>query len=174
MLFFSGQFSKNFNIFKGAWRWYPLKNFQFFGFLNQVNVYLGKVTNFRGILSNRMWRNSKIPLGGVESTPPWLLGLTNKIHTIHTRAEQNIFHAMNRSYRVNYFLQKCIIFEGPTTTEWWHPTCCNWLSIWVSHIMYQTWVDTKLKMVIETWKGDMKHFRDESTWNSASTQAVLL
>ena len=70
MLFFSGQFSKNFNIFKGAWRWYPLKKFQFFWFLNQVNVYLGKVTNFWGIRSNKMWRNSRIPLGGVESTPP--------------------------------------------------------------------------------------------------------
>ena len=30
----------------------------------------GKVTNFRGILSNKMWRNSKFPLGGGGIHPP--------------------------------------------------------------------------------------------------------
>ena len=58
------------NIFKGPKRWYPPKKFKFCWFPNQVNIYLGKVTNCRVILIITIWRNSRIPLGGgVESTP---------------------------------------------------------------------------------------------------------
>ena len=67
-LFFSVRFSKKFNIFERAWRWYPPKKFKFSWFLNQVNIYLGKVTNFQGILINKVWSNSRFPLEGVEST----------------------------------------------------------------------------------------------------------
>ena len=51
---FSGQFFK-----KSQYR-----NLNFVWFRNQVNIYLRKVNQFMGILINRIWRNSRIPLGG--------------------------------------------------------------------------------------------------------------
>ena len=38
-------------------------------FLNKVNIYLGKVKNFWGILITKFLRNSRNP-------PPWEIGLT--------------------------------------------------------------------------------------------------
>ena len=49
--------------------------FQFFWFLNQFNIYLGKVTKFWGIITNKILRNLKIPLGGWNPPPPtWVIG----------------------------------------------------------------------------------------------------
>ena len=52
--------------------------FQFFCFLNQVNIYLEKVKNFQGILITNLWRNSRISLGeggGVGIQPLWAIWL---------------------------------------------------------------------------------------------------
>ena len=62
------------NFFEGAWWWYPPK---FFGLLNQVNIYLGKVTNFRGILNNKIWRNLVAPLNELSSQ-----GMSSNVHFI--------------------------------------------------------------------------------------------
>ena len=50
--FLKGNFQKIPKIFNLVW------------FLNQVNIYLGKDNQYGGILISRIWRNSRIPLGG--------------------------------------------------------------------------------------------------------------
>ena len=50
MLIFQGQFSKNLNIFEGSKKWYPPKKISNIWLLNQVNIYLGKVNQYWGML----------------------------------------------------------------------------------------------------------------------------
>ena len=85
-----------YNFFLNQYFWRGLKvvppqKFSIFGFLNQVNIYLGKVTNFRGILFNKIWRNSRIPLGGVESTPPPVANRGNDSHMASQRLTWHLF-----------------------------------------------------------------------------------
>ena len=61
--FFQANFQKIAIFFNG-----PPQKISIFLVPKQVNVYLGKVTNFWGILISKIWRNWRIPLGGREST----------------------------------------------------------------------------------------------------------
>ena len=50
--------------------WYPLKKFQFFWFLNQVNIYLGKVNQYWGILITELGRTQEFQKGWWNQAPP--------------------------------------------------------------------------------------------------------
>ena len=78
---YQGQFSKNLNIFEGPKKWYPPKKFKIFWFLNQVNIYLGKVNQYRGMLFTELGGNQDFQKGWWNPPPPapqWGLGLKYK------------------------------------------------------------------------------------------------